>query len=566
MSRAIEAAKSAQEMAPPPREPKRANVPRFLFAVVRPFRAFFHLEAAGGISLIITTAVALAWANSRYAELYESLLHFPVTISFGGRGLSWPLHHWINDALMSVFFLVVGMEIKRELLVGELRTLGRATLPLVAALGGMVVPAAIHFALNRGTPSQAGWGIPMATDIAFALGCLALVSRRVPSAMVVFLMALAIFDDLGAILVIALFYGSGIHAGALIVAGALTAVLILFVLAGVTRVWPYVVVGVALWVAVLQSGIHATIAGVVLGLCIPARASRRPSEILDDLDQAVRRLRGTEDSDLDAAGPIGAIERHLESVQPPLDRMVHGLHAWVAFAIVPLFALANAGVALATDVAQLAASPASLGVMLGLFVGKPVGIFGATWVAVRLGLAPRPDGASWLQVLGIAILAGIGFTMSIFVATLAFPSDAALQDASKVGIFAGSLASAVVGLGLLRAVGDPRAAPDTTEDIAVVIDLPKYAEGYHVEPWAAAGAVVGQSLREVDLRRRFGVQVIGIHAGGLGSESDRGLEPVGPEYVIAAGDTLVLVGPPSDVARFVDAAVAPAARVEPSAD
>lgn len=529
----------------------RGPVPRLLFAVVRPFRLFFRTQAAGGILLIAATALALTWANSGLAGSYEGLLHLPVSVSFGGRGLEWPLHHWINDALMSVFFLVAGMEIKRELRVGELRTIRRATLPAIAAAGGMVVPALIHFAINRGGPGANGWGIPMATDIAFALGCIALVSRRVPSSLVVFLMALAIFDDLGAILVIALFYGGQIDVGALGVAAAITVVLATFTWSKVTSVWPYVVLGVALWVAVLRSGIHPTIAGVVLGLCIPARGRRSPRDVLDDLDQVVARLRRSRDRELDATGPLGALERHLESVQAPVDRMLHGLHPWVAFLVVPLFAIANAGVAVGSGVSDLATEPASLGVFFGLLLGKPLGVFGATFVCVRLGFTSRPTGASWAQVLGASLLAGIGFTMSIFVASLAFPGRQDLQDASKVGIFAASFMSAVLGLVLLRVVGKPEQSLVTDEDLDVVIDVPRYAEGFHVETWVARGAFVGRTLRDLGLRQRFGVNVLGTHVEGSDSSAERALQPVGPDDAIAEGDKLVLVGTREAIEAFL---------------
>jgi NhaA family Na+:H+ antiporter len=528
-----------------------------LFAVVRPFRSFFRTEAAGGIVLIVSTVFALVWANTLFARSYEGLLHLPITLSFGDRGLTWPLHHWINDALMSVFFLVVGMEIKRELLVGELRTLRRASLPAIAALGGMLAPAAIHFAFNQHGEARSGWGIPMATDIAFALGCLALVSKRVPSSLVIFLMALAIFDDLGAIVVIAIFYGGQLDIPALAVAGGITVALVTMTRSGVTRVWPYMFLGVALWLAVLRSGIHATIAGVVLGLCIPARAKRRPSEVLDDLDVAVARLRRAEDKDIDASGAIGALERHLEAVQPPLDRMVHGLHAVVAFAIVPAFAIANAGVTIHKDVFALAASPASVGVFLGLALGKPIGVFGATWLAVTLRIAPRPSGSTWTQVFGISVLAGIGFTMSIFVATLAFPQRLDLQDASKIGIFGASLWCAFAGLILLRAVGAPRAPEEKARDIEIILDLPRFAEGYRVETWVAIGALVGKTLGEAGLRSRFGVTVLGVYRGGRGSLISRGLEAVGADYRFAPGDTIIVVGSTGAVDAFLSRAEDP---------
>jgi len=428
-------------------------------------------------------------------------------------------------------------------------------LPLVAALGGMVVPAAIHFALNHGGPAERGWGVPMATDIAFALGCVAIVSRRVPSSLVVFLLALAIFDDLGAILVIALFYGGHVDWGALATAGGFTLLLAALTWSGVTRVWPYLVLGIALWIAVLRSGVHATIAGVILGLCIPARARRRPSEVLDELDQAIGRLRRTKESELDASGPLGALERHIESVQPPLDRLVAGLHRWVAFLIVPVFAIANAGVTVHSALLPLAASSASLGVLLGLLIGKPVGIFTATWLSIRLRLAPMPNGANWVQVLGVSVLAGIGFTMSIFVATLAFPDRIDLQDASKVGIFGGSLASACIGLAMLRVVGRLQPMKATAADLEVLVDLPRYAEGVRVEPWAATGPLIGKSLREIDLRRIFAVSVIGVHPVGHGTLGPRELEPVDADYVVKPGDVLLLVGARAAVDRFLSAAL-----------
>lgn len=531
-------------------------MPRLLFAVVRPFRQFFRTEAAGGAMLLAASLLALAWANSPFAGSYKSLLHLPVTLSIGGKGLSWPLHHWINDVLMSFFFLVAGMEIKRELAVGELRTVGRAALPALAALGGMLAPAAIHFALNRGGPAQAGWGVPMATDIAFALGCLALVARRVPSSLVVFLMALAIFDDLGAIVVIALFYGGQIHAGALGVAGLLTGLLVALARLGVKQIWPFMALGFALWVAVLQSGAHATIAGVVLGLCIPARGARRPTDVLGDIERALAQLRHrAQRSDLDAAGPIGALERHLESAQPPLDRIIHGLHAYVAFGVVPLFALANAGVSVEGSVAELISSRASLGVALGLLLGKPAGIFGATWLALRLRLAPMPTGATWPQLFGVSALAGIGFTMSIFVASLAFSSDAALQDASKVGIFTGSLASMLAGLAILLATGREQAPKEEDDDLEVRTELPRFAEGFRVETWAVRGPFAGRSLRDLDLRNRLGVSVLGVQRERPGRVV---LEPVTAAYTLAEGDTLLLVGSGEDIERFLSPSSEPA--------
>lgn len=533
-------------MAPPV---SRRPVPRLLIAVVRPFRQFFRTQAASGVALLAATLVGLAWANSAAAKSYEHLLHLPVHLTVGGKGIAWPLHHFVNDVLMTVFFLVAGMEIKRELVVGELSSVRKAALPAIAALGGMIVPALIYTAFNAGGPGARGWGIPMATDIAFAVGCIAAVSRRVPTSLVVFLMALAIFDDLGAIVVIALFYGQSVHLGALAVAGLLVTALALLARLRVTSLTPYLVVGGALWVAVLRSGVHATIAGVVLGLFIPARAVRHPSEVLDDLDAATHRLRQALRRDLDGSGAIAALERHLESVQPPLDRVVHGLQGWVAFAIVPLFATTNAGVRIGGDLGATLLSPVALGAAVGLAAGKAIGVFGATWLAVKTGLAPKPAGASWAQVLGVALLAGIGFTMSIFVTSLAFPGEQGLQDAAKTGIFVASLACALAGLALLRAVGRPRRHAASTETLELSLDLPRFSDAYRLEPWPVPEGRPWSTLREGDLRRRYGVSVLGVWR--ARSPEPRRLEAVSGDERIEPADTLLVVGTDEQLADFL---------------
>jgi Na+:H+ antiporter, NhaA family len=421
---------------------------KVFFAIVAPFQAFFRLEAAGGLLLIAAAVVALAWANSPFAASYEAIFHSKLQVKLAEHGIDWTVHHFTNDALMALFFTVAGLEIKRELTYGELRTWGRATLPLVAALGGMLVPAAIYLAFNSSGPGRAGWGVPVATDIAFALGCLSLVKRRVPPSLFVFLTALAIFDDLGAIAVIALFYGGGANLGFLALASVITVVLVAVGRAGVQQVWPYLVLGLALWAALLGAGIHPTLAGVAVGLSVPAATKRPPRDVLGDLDNAIGSLRADCDR-LGTApeGSIAAIERHLESVQSPLDRLMHGLHGWVAYGIVPLFALANAGVELG-GVGGFA-SPVTLGALVGLAIGKPVGVGLATLLAIKLGLAPRPSGASFLQIMGVACMAGIGFTMSLLVGSLAFGGVRALEDASKLGVLSASLAAALVGVGIL---------------------------------------------------------------------------------------------------------------------
>jgi NhaA family Na+:H+ antiporter len=425
--------------------------------VIRPIQAFFRLEAASGILLMCCAVVALVWANSPVSGTYTAIFDAPLVVGVSGHEAHFTFRHLINDGLMAIFFFVVGMEIKRELVVGELRTFSKAMLPLVAALGGMVVPAGIYVALNRGGPGAVGWAIPMATDIAFCIGILSLLKSRVPHALVVFLTALAIFDDMGGILVIALFYGSKLQVGWLLGALVLTAGLFLLNRLRVGNGLIYAAGGVALWYALHHGGIHATIAGVILGLMIPARASRSPQEVLTDLHTHTAGLVSrAPDEDLQNA-EILAIEERLEELEPPLNRFVHLLHPYVAFLIMPLFALANSGVSLAgVELADLA-NRIPLGAAAGLFFGKQVGIFLFTLVAVRLGLSAIPGGASRVKLYGVSVLAGIGFTVALFIAGLAFP-DPALLDEAKIGILLGSLASGVVGFVVLRATAPQPAA------------------------------------------------------------------------------------------------------------
>nr|WP_246357264.1 Na+/H+ antiporter NhaA [Pyxidicoccus fallax] len=436
-----------------------------LFAgVVRPIQRFFHLEAASGILLLVAAAVALVWANSPWSALYSEVFDFPLSLGVGDAVGRFTVRELINDGLMTIFFFVVGMEIKRELVVGELRTLSRALLPLVAAVGGMVVPAGIYVLLNHGGPGQPGWAIPMATDIAFCVGILTLLKSRVPHPLIVFLTALAIFDDMGGILVIALFYGSGLHVDWLL--GALGVIGALFVCnrlrVGNGLIWA--AGGAALWYSLHHGGIHATLAGVVLGLMIPARPERSAHEVLAELHVHTTQLIGKPpDEDLQNAEVL-AIEEKLEDLEPPLNRFVHLLHPYMAFFIMPVFALANSGVSLSGVGLSDLVSPIPLGAMLGLFLGKQLGIFAATFLAVKLGLSPVPGNASWVKVHGVCVVAGIGFTVALFIAGLAFP-DPHLLDAAKVGILLGSALSGIGGYLLLRmtapvtATGTVAAAP-----------------------------------------------------------------------------------------------------------
>ncbi|HEY8210366.1 MAG TPA: Na+/H+ antiporter NhaA [Myxococcaceae bacterium] len=431
--------------------PRRPNP---LFAgVVRPIQEFFRLEAASGVVLLVTAVLALLAANSPLEQAYRTLLEFPLQLGAGGASVTFSLQELVNDGLMTVFFFVVGMEIKRELVVGELRTPARALLPAVAALGGMVVPGLIFFLINRGGPGQQGWGIPMATDIAFCVGVLTLLRAHVANGLKVFLTALAVFDDLGGIVVIALFYGHGVELPWL----GLSAVL-LAVLFGLNRRYArsgfiWAAAGLALWYALGKGGVHPTISGVFLGMAIPALPPRSLRDTLRALHDHVSQLVARPaDEDLEAAEVL-SIEEHLEDVEAPLTRFVHLLHPMVAFGVMPVFAFVNSGVRLGTGAAGTLWSAVPMGAALGLFLGKQIGIFLTTFAAVKLRLAPMPGGAPLYKLYGVAIVGGIGFTVALFMAQLSYPGHAELLDLAKIGILAGSLVSGVVGFLFLRFSG-----------------------------------------------------------------------------------------------------------------
>jgi NhaA family Na+:H+ antiporter len=384
--------------------------------VLDTFQRFVSTEAAGALVLLACTAIALALANSPWADAYHRLWETALTLGTQGSGLTLSLRHWVNDGLMALFFFLVGLEIKREMLGGELADRRSAALPVAAALGGMIVPAAIYAAVNRGGPGAAGWGIPMATDIAFALGILALLGDRVPTGLRIFLAALAIADDLGAVLVIATFYTSTLHWAAVGGAAAVLALLVALNRRGVRRPLAYTLAGVVLWMLVLGSGIHPTVAGVLLALTIPARGD-------------------------------GA-EREMER-ESPLTRFENALQRPVAFVVLPLFALANAGIPLGGAIGTVTRSPVAIGAALGLLLGKPLGITLASYAAVRSGVAQLPTGVAWRHVHGVAWLGGIGFTMSLFIAGLAFTQPTML-DTAKLGVLGASICAGVIGYGLLR--------------------------------------------------------------------------------------------------------------------
>lgn len=427
--------------------------------ILSPFEQFLRRTTAGGIVLVATTVVALALATALGADAIHRFTGQPIALSAGSRfKLELSLHEWVNDGLMTLFFLLVGLELKREILVGELSSLKDAALPVVAAAGGMIVPALIYSALNASTPAASGWGIPMATDIAFAVGILVLLAWRIPKNLIIFLTALAIADDLGAVLVIAIFYTADLDLRSLGAGVVLFGILLLFNRGGIRHPLPYAAVGLLLWLAVHDSGVHATLAGILLAMAIPARPAHTPAEFqrrIEDLRSALLAdRRDTETTDDPLSNPrmasvAEAMERSAVTVQSPLQRLEHGLTPWVTFVVIPVFALSNAGIDL-LDVSwrEALSNDVTLGVASGLVVGKFAGISLFSWAAVRSGIARLPSGVQWRHLLGAAWLGGIGFTMSLFIAQLAFRTPEAV-DQAKLGILLGSGISAAVGLAWL---------------------------------------------------------------------------------------------------------------------
>ena len=405
-----------------------------------PLREYLRNEAAGGVVLMVAAALALGWANSPWRAAYAALWETPLAVQVGRYGIEADLRRWVDDGLMTLFFLVVGLEIKRELVTGELATWRQAALPVVAAAGGMAVPAAIYAAANAGGPGAAGWGVPMATDIAFTLGVLALLGSRVPAALKVFLLTLAVVDDLGSIAVVALFYSRGVDLGALAVAAGLLAVVAVLVRVGVWWLPLHVGLGLALWLALWHSGVSPALAGVAMGLLTPARPTA-PPEVARDVGGAL-----AEELAADPRPPrLREMLREARGTVPLAERLAHDLHPVSAFVVVPLFALANAGISLEPGVLAGAGAGAVLGgVLAGRVLGKLAGITAATWLAVRLGLAARPEGTTWPQLAGVATVAGIGFTVPLFVADLAFP-DGGFQAPVKLGLLLASLVAGGAG-------------------------------------------------------------------------------------------------------------------------
>ena len=411
-----------------------------------PVQEFIHTQGVSSAFLLAAAVVALVWANSPWSASYYHAWHIELTLS----GLRLPIHAWINDAMMALFFFLVGMEIKQEIVRGELADMRRAALPICGGLGGMVVPALVYVAMNYGRPSAHGWGVPMATDIAFSLGILTLVKGVSPE-LKVFLLSLAIADDIGAIAVIAVFYSTELHLEYLLIAALVLALILLCRKLGIGRQILYAVLGFGFWLAILRSGIHATIAGVILGFLMPVKAGVSLDAFSDlgkEMIGEFREAQAAKDS-ARASRVLGAMEYLLQQTEAPADRVTRNLHDWIAFLVLPLFALSNAGVTFSlSTLGGMLHSSVAWGVLVGLFLGKPLGVFGVSWLAVKLKLARLPSSVSWTHVAGVGVLAGIGFTVSLFISALAF-DDPAQLDAAKTAILLASLLAGVTGYLLL---------------------------------------------------------------------------------------------------------------------
>jgi len=424
--------------------------------VATPFEHFLHAQTTTGLILIGTTILALIIANSPFYEAYQHIIHTKIEFDIGSLEIKNSLSHWINDGLMAIFFFMIGLEIKREVLVGELSNIKVAILPILAAIGGMIVPALIYTGFNSGSEGAGGWGIPMATDIAFAISALVLLGNRVSPALVTFLVALAIVDDLGAVLVIAVFYTSQIHLNFLLLAGGMFLIMVSFNRFGIHAVLPYLIVGIFMWFFMLESGVHATIAGVIAAFAIPSKPKLPPTDLseqtknlLDEYDTYPVATDHTMHEKQKAI--LQNIKDRINAVGSPATRLEHTLHLPVSLIVIPLFALANAGIHIDfSSISDVIFEPVSLGIILGLVLGKIIGIAGVAFLAIKLGIAKLPLESSMSQIFGVAALGGIGFTMSIFVADLAFQGNDALIFQAKIGILTASLLAGALGFVWLR--------------------------------------------------------------------------------------------------------------------
>jgi len=419
------------------------------------FNRFFRSEVSGSIVLMACTIVALAWANSPWSQNYTDFTHIEVGFSWGGTSLNLSLQHWINDALMAIFFFVIGLEVKREILIGELSTLRKAVLPVSAAVGGMLIPAGFYVAVNAGGQAVHGWGIPMATDIAFALGLLALFGSRAPIGLKVFLTALAIADDIGAVLVIAFFYTANLKLGALAIAAIFMLLIASARAIGIRRKGVYIILAIGVWLSVLTSGIHATVAGILVAMLVPIRAKIEPEKFMERARERLAELESTNlthDSMVDDKAQLYALDdihRVTGDMIPPGIALEHHLHPLQSFFILPLFALFNAGVVLGGGSLGQTTDPVGLGIVLGLVLGKQIGVVGFSWISIKGGWADLPDGVRWPHIWGVSCLAGIGFTMSLFITELAFDDPSHIGKA-KLGILVASLIAGILGYWILR--------------------------------------------------------------------------------------------------------------------
>lgn len=426
--------------------------------VSTPFEHFLHAQTTTGMVLMFMTILALILANSPLTDTYAHFFHTKVDFDVGSWELSHSIHHWINDGLMAIFFFIIGLEIKREILVGELSNIKVAILPILAAIGGMLIPALIYVSINSGTAGAGGWGIPMATDIAFAISALVLLGKRVPPALVTFLVALAIVDDLGAVIVIALFYTEQIHMLPLALAGGAFLIMVAFNRFGIHMILPYFIVGLFMWFFMLESGVHATIAGVIAAFSIPSKPKRAPGSFRQDAKVLLDEYDSYPIDEKDGMSErqkaiLLKLQNNINDIGTPAARLEHDLHLPVALIVIPLFALANAGIAIDfSSIGTTIMTPVSLGIIAGLILGKVLGIFGVAWLAIKLKFASLPQGSTMSQIFGVAFLGGIGFTMSIFVADLAFMGSPELIFQAKVGILAASLFAGFFGYSWLRFV------------------------------------------------------------------------------------------------------------------
>ncbi len=420
--------------------------------VLTPLEEFIHRQTTSGVLLMLCAIVALYIANSQWNEFYQHLLEMPFTIGVEGFQLSKSLHHWVNDGLMALFFFVVGLELKREILVGELADPKQAVLPIVAAMGGMLVPVAIYISINPEGHTLDGWGVPMATDIAFALGALALLGNRIPKNLLTFLVALAIVDDLGAVIAIALFYTEAINYLALATAAVMMLLLVSLNRGGIRRPLPYILLGVVLWIAMLKSGVHATLAGIFLAFTIPMRPKYDPDRFLSQINQMLGRIKQAYQREENIVindelrSRVRALGEGVQLVQAPAQILERKMHLSSAYLVIPIFSLANAGIPIDwSSIGDVVTHPVSIGVAAGLVVGKLVGIAGFSWVVIKLGLTSLPTGLNFKHIVGVALMAGIGFTMSIFIAELGFAHHAQDLLMAKTGILLASILAGVSG-------------------------------------------------------------------------------------------------------------------------